>query len=277
MNLISSTYILGAVLAAVLLMTLRTRVWNGVIEKMPDKRRSIISLLIDLISVSVVIGLFIYGLSTLDDSAQFVAILITVISGAFIFTSEGWVQDAFAGVGLQMSNTYKVGDLVTLVGERGRVVSVGLFRTKLETLGLDIVSLRNSQVLQNNVVNHSGRPFRRATMIVHTAGYGEFEDDIDGYVATVRAIARKVQAEICPEAVGDKRLLVETDAFFAEFGSSSDFIKVIFYTYDQDEVYDAANSAMHMAMARELRPRGVVLGQVNANTIDNVLEYKRVE
>lgn len=277
MNTTAILYIFGAIVAAGLLIAVRRRVWSNVLERLPEKRRATVSVLTDIIFVGVVIGLFIYGLSSLDESAQLIAILITVVSGAFIFTSEGWIQDAFAGIGLQLSKTYEVGDLVTLVGERGRVVSLGLFRTELETLGLDVVSLRNSQILQNNVMNHSGRPFRRVSIIVHTAGYGEFDEDIDAYVDAVRAIARKVQTEICPEAVGNERLLIETDAFFVEFGSSSDFIKVLFYTYDQDEVYDTALSAMHMAMARELRPRGVVLGQVNANTIDNVLEYRRVE
>lgn len=272
MNIMPILFMLAALIAAVLLIVLRKQLWGR-----EDQNSTLLTLLGDLISVAIVIGLFVYGLSRLDQSAQMIAILITVISGAFIFTSEGWIQDAFAGLGIQLSNAYSAGDLVTLAGERGRVISMGLFRTNLETFGLDIVSLRNSQVLQNNIINHSGRPFRRVDMIVHTAGYGEFDEDIDGYVATVRDIAIKVQREICPEASGNPKLLIDTDAFFVEFGSSSDFIKVVFYTYDQDEKYDEALHAMHMAMARELRPRGVVLGQVNANTIDNVLEYKRVE
>jgi small conductance mechanosensitive channel len=277
MNTTSLLYIVGAVLIAALFMMVRRRIWSRVLDSLAEKQRATAALLFDIIAVATVIGLFVYGLTSLQGSAQLIAILITVVSGAFIFTSEGWIQDAFAGVGLQMSKSYEVGDLVTLVGERGRVISLGLFRTELETFGLDIVSLRNSQILQGNVVNHSGRPFRRIDMIVHTAGYGEFDQDIDGYIGTVRAIARDVQKKICPEALDNRKLLVPVDAFFIEFGSSSDFVKVVFYTYDKDEVYDAALSAMHMAMARELRPRGVVLGQVNANTIENVLEYRRVE
>ena len=270
-------YILGVVVVGFVLIILRRYVFNRILSNLPEGQRSTISFIVDVVSVGLVIGLLFYGLGQLEESAQIIAILITVASGAFIFTSEGWIQDAFAGLGLQLSNSYAVGDLVTLSGERGRVVNVGLFRTELETFGLDIVSLRNSQVLQGTVVNHSGMPFRRIDIIVHTAGYGEFEDDIDSYVAEINRIAMEVQREICPEAINAPKILIPTQAFFIEFGSSSDFIKVIYYTYDQDEVHGEALHAMHMAMARELRPRGVVLGQVNANTIDNVLEYKRVE
>jgi hypothetical protein len=59
-----------------------------------------------------------------------------------------------------------------------------------------------------------------------------------------------------------------------EFGPSSDHINVIFFTYDRDDVYGIAIDAMHTALAAALRPRGVVLGQVTANTIDNTVSLQ---
>jgi hypothetical protein len=48
-------------------------------------------------------------------------------------------------------------------------------------------------------------------------------------------------------------------------------VDLFFYTYDRDDAMPGAIDAMHLALAADLRPRGVVLGQVNANTIENVV------
>jgi hypothetical protein len=63
---------------------------------------------------------------------------------------------------------------------------------------------------------------------------------------------------------------------FMEFGPSSDHIHVIFYTHDRDDLYGIAIDAMHTALVSELRPRGVVLGQVNANTVENAFSLQHV-
>ena len=205
-------------------------------------------------------------------TARLVALVVTVASGAFIFTSEGWAQDALAGLSLQLYPQYKVGDWIT-VGEdrRGRVIRVGLFRTFLSTLELDIVTIKNSKILAEDVINHSGIQLRQMRVIVHTAGYGEYEDDIDTYKTDLREIAIEVQNEICPDATLEHDLIPAV--YFMEFGSSSDHILVTYYTYDQDEEYHKAVDAMHTTIARIMRPRGVVLGQVNANTIDNFADF----
>lgn len=267
-------YIVGAVILGLVLIILR-RGLNGYASGLSETSRSQVHFARDVLTILIILGGILYALSQLEESAQLVAIVITVISGAFIFTSEGWLQDLLAGLSLQFGGIYQVNDLVTIGGNRGRIVKLGLFRTSLETLELDIISVRNSSTLQDTITNHSAIEFRELVMTVHTADYGEYGDDIDTYVADVKAIADRVQKEICPEVLSFDRL--ETGVFFMEFGSSSDFINVVFYTYDQDNMYRPAISAMHMAMAAELRPKGVVLGQTNGNTIDNVIEYRRVE
>ncbi len=267
-------YIVGAVILGLVLIILR-RGLNGYASGLSETSRSQVHFARDVLTILIILGGILYALSQLEESAQLVAIVITDISGAFIFTSEGWLQDLLAGLSLQFGGISQVNDLVTIGGNRGRIVKLGLFRTSLETLELDIISVRNSSTLQDTITNHSAIEFRELVMTVHTADYGEYGDDIDTYVADVKAIADRVQKEICPEVLSFDRL--NTGVFFMEFGSSSDFINVVFYTYDQDNMYRPAISAMHMAMAAELRPKGVVLGQTNGNTIDNVIEYRRVE
>lgn len=267
-------YILGALVLGYGLFRFLPQVLDSILNRTPFNK-TLGYFVSDSMGFLIILVLIVSGVLQLDENARVVAILITVGSGAFIFTSEGWIQDAFAGIGLQIYNKFKIGDWVTISGNRGKVARLGLFRTDLETLQLDLVSVRNSEVLSSNIINHSGIPFREIEIIVHTADYGEYGENIRRYLADVQQIALRVQAEICPPILEHSRLRVKT--YFLEFGSSSDFVTVVYYAFDRDEAYRDAVSAMHVAMAEELRAKGVVLGQVNGNTIDNVIEYKRVE
>lgn len=214
----------------------------------------------------------IYAVSLLPQSAQALAMLITVGSGAFIFISEGWLGDALAGASLQLFPQFGVGDWVTLgSNKRGRVVRLGLFRTQLYTVDLDIISIKNTKVLAEDIINHTGLYLRRLDIIVHTADYGEYGNDIQAYKSAILRVASRVQDEICPEAREQGR---NPAVLLLEFGSSSDHYHLFFYTYDQDDACPGAMDAMHSALAIELRPRGVVLGQVNANTVDNMISMR---
>jgi small conductance mechanosensitive channel len=215
-------------------------------------------------TVLVGIGIF-YAVSFLPQNAQVLAMLITIGSGAFIFISEGWLGDALAGISLQLFPQFGVDDWVTLGGDkRGHVVRLGLFRTQLYTVDLDIISVKNTKVLAEDILNHTGLFLRRLDIIIHTADYGKFGDDIQGYKSAISDIANRVQDEICPEA----REQGHTPCVhLLEFGPSSDHFHLFFYTYDRDDICPSSVDAMHTAMAMELRPRGVILGQVNANTI----------
>ena len=254
------------------------RLIERIFEKSPGLNRidkTIPFFLADLLGIGLIVFAIISVLQQLPESATIIAVVITVASGAFIFTSEGWVGDAFAGISLLAYPQFKIDNWVTIGdNKRGKVVRLGLFRTKLETLSLDVISVRNAKVLAEDIINHSGIFLRQIRVVVHTAGYGDFGEDIHAYKAEVLSIAERVQDEICPEARETGRM---PKVFFTEFGGSSDHITVIYYAYDKDEAYGAALDAIHTAMAATLRPSGVVLGQVNATTIDNLVQYQPVE
>ena len=223
--------------------------------------------LADSFGIAIVVMATVYFILLLPENASFMAVLLTIASGAFIFISEGWFGDALAGISLQLFPQYEVDDWVTLTeNRRGRVKRLGLFRTELVTIELDVVSIKNGEIIAKNIINHSGIPLRRVDIIAHTADYGDFGYDIKAYKKAVLDIAEQAQDEVCPDARAIGRLPA---VLLTEFGSSSDHIHVIFFTYDRDDLYGIALDTMHTALAAELRPKGVVLGQVNANTLDN--------
>jgi small conductance mechanosensitive channel len=273
--------IAGASIAAIIVIYILfhylPRLMETLFEKAPGLRRvdkTLSYFIADSLGIGMVFVLIIYGITLLPQNATLIAMLVTIASGAFIFLSEGWFGDALAGIGLQLFRQFKVGDWVTLGGDkRGKVARVGLFRTRIQTLALDVVSIKNAKILSEDIINHSGMPLRRMDLTVHTADYGDFGHNIHEYKAAIKEVADQVQDYICPEA---RESGLEPGVFLTEFGSSSDHIHLIFFTYDRDEVYGSSMDAMHTALADRLRPNGVVLGQVNANTIDNVVEVRHV-
>jgi small-conductance mechanosensitive channel len=272
--------VLGLIALAISYILFRNlpRLIDYIFDRVPGLKKvdkTLAYFLSDSFGIALIVLATIYLITLLPENATFVAILVTVGSGAFIFISEGWFGDALAGVSLQLFPQYKVGDWVTLTGDkRGQVKRLGLFRTELVTIDLDVISIKNGGILSSDIINHSGIPLRRLNIIAHTAGYGKFGDDVRAYKAAVLAIAEKVQDEICPDA---RQMGRTPKVLFMEFGSSSDHIHVIFFTYDRDDVFGAAIDAMHTALAAELRPQGVVLGQVNATTLDNVISLQHVD
>ncbi len=218
-------------------------------------------------TVLVGIGIF-YAVSLLPQNAQVLAMLITIGSGAFIFISEGWLGDALAGISLQLFPQFGVDDWVTLGGDkRGKVVRLGLFRTQLYTVDLDIISVKNTKVLAEDILNHTGLFLRRLDIIIHTASYGEYGDDIQAYKNAIMEIANEIQDQICPEAFQQG---YKPELHLMEFGESSDHYHLFFYTYDRDDVCPGSMDAMHTAIAAKLRPQGVTIGQVNTVKVNSV-------
>ena len=271
--LTTGVYVLLLLIAVYILLRFLPKILDQLIDRLPIKDKSLAYFISDAAGVLVIIAILVSGIFQLEANVRLIAGLITVGSGAFIFTTEGWIQDAFSGIGLQIFNKFRIGDWVTVSGTRGHIVRLGLFRTDLETLELDVVSVRNTEVFGSNIVNHSGIPFREISVVVHTADYGEYGNDIRRYLADVETVARRVEYEICPEAVDEAGL--DANVYFFEFAGASDSITVVYYAFDRDQAYRNAVSAMHVAMAEEFRPKGVVLGEIS-KTVENIFTHEAV-
>lgn len=77
------------------------------------------------------------------------------------------VANVVAGVVLTYTRAFKVGDQVEVADTRGRVVERSTFVTRIQTLKNVIVSIPNSMVLNNNIINYSKNMGQRG-LLVHT-------------------------------------------------------------------------------------------------------------
>jgi len=77
------------------------------------------------------------------------------------------VANVIAGVVLTYTRAFAVGDQVEVGGTRGRIVERSTFVTRIQTLKNVIVSIPNSMVLNNNIINYS-KNMGQSGLLVHT-------------------------------------------------------------------------------------------------------------
>ena len=77
------------------------------------------------------------------------------------------VANVVAGIVLTYTRAFQVGDQVEVGEVRGRVVERSTFVTRIQTLKNVIVSVPNSTVLSNNIINYS-KNMGRTGLLVHT-------------------------------------------------------------------------------------------------------------
>ena len=77
------------------------------------------------------------------------------------------VANVIAGIVLTYTRAFSVGDQVEVGGTRGRVLERSTFVTRIQTLKNVIVSIPNSMVLSNNIINYS-KNMGQSGLLVHT-------------------------------------------------------------------------------------------------------------
>jgi small-conductance mechanosensitive channel len=77
------------------------------------------------------------------------------------------VANVIAGVVLTYTRAFQVGDQVELAETRGRIIERSTFVTRIQTLKNVIVSVPNSMVLNNNIINYS-KNMGQSGLLVHT-------------------------------------------------------------------------------------------------------------
>jgi small conductance mechanosensitive channel len=110
--------------------------------------------------------------------------------GGFIvgFALKDTLGNLAAGFMLLLYRPFNVGDTVTIDGQSGDVVLLGMALTTMKAADGRIITLPNGKVLGNTILNHTREPTRRADVLV---GIG-YNDDIDG---AVRAILEAVKQD----------------------------------------------------------------------------------
>lgn len=196
------------------------------------------------------------------DNSLVLGAVVSIATIALSFAGNAYVGDYFAGWNLL--SQYSISDKVTIVDQTGRVESLGPFNTRIVTKSLDRVTLRNTDVYNNVITNHTRIPFDEVEINIQIAGYGAFDGDREGFQTALLNIASVCQQQISIAAVAERDAngnpKRSAHANLSTLGDS-DHWGVIVYKDDEDSLR-GVTSLVNMMVSAELEQHGVTFGEV---------------
>jgi small-conductance mechanosensitive channel len=154
-------------------------------------------------------------------SSEFFAGFSVFIGALLTFGSAGAVNNLVSGIALTYTSAFRVGDMVRIADTTGIILQKTLLVTRIRTLRNEEVSLPNSTVLSNSIVNFTARAASGGLALTVNAGIGYDVDwrtvhalMIDGAKKTEHILAEPapvvLQSELGDYAV-NYQLLAWTD------------------------------------------------------------------
>jgi small-conductance mechanosensitive channel len=130
----------------------------------PEWAETSFSLIKMMVYVLTAVIIFPYLPGSSSPAFQGISIFVGVLVSLGSTTA---VANIIAGVVLTYTRAFQVGDQVEIAETRGRIVERSTFVTRIQTLKNVIVSIPNSMVLNNNIINYS-KNMGQSGLLVHT-------------------------------------------------------------------------------------------------------------
>ena len=179
--------------------------------KMLPKRKlgiTVQSFLSEIVYFSVLLVVFIAALSKLGVQTASLIAILGAAGLAIALSLKNSLSNFASGILLVAAHPFRVGDFVEVGSASGTVEKIQILFTVLRTTDNQMISMPNTQVMSNKIVNYSSQATRRLSITVGI-GYG------DNIVK-----AKKILNDIVTQ---DKRILTDPEPIIAvqELGESS--------------------------------------------------------
>ncbi|NJL15044.1 MAG: mechanosensitive ion channel [Microscillaceae bacterium] len=205
----------------------------------------------------------VYGLAMalLLDRLHIGTVLFTSFAGLFVGLGFGLQQtfnDLSSGLILLFEGSVKVGDIVRLEGEVGRVLSIGVRHSVIQTRDDITLIVPNSKLIVDKVTNLSGLTQITRFGILVGVAYGS---NLDLVMANLRAAAR--HPEVIQEVSSEEKQQINQDleaplVYFRDFGDNSLVFELCFWTRNIWNV-DIIKSEIRLEINRLFQEAGLVI------------------
>jgi small-conductance mechanosensitive channel len=165
---------------------------------------------------------------------------------AVALAAQDLISNFFGGAIITVDKPFKVGDRIRIDTYYGDVLSVGTRSTRIKTLDNEIVTIPNSKLTTNSVINFSEPDPKLRMTIPLSVAYG-----------TDPLKVKKILLEVAKDAINNNDYLVDDpapSAFFIEFADSSlNFIIRVWtrHVVSAEMVKDAINCRIAERFAKE--------------------------
>lgn len=195
-----------------------------------------------------VIGVFVaLGLLNLDKTVTSLLAGVGVVGLALGFAFQDIAANFMSGLMMALNRPFRTDDQVEIAGHFGRIESVELRATSIETLdGLSLL-IPNKDVFQNPIVNYTRTSRRRLEVSVGTA----YCDDLEGVERTLHEAAERLSGR------DEER---DIEVLFSGFGGSSIDADVVVWLQQSDQMsYRRARSELIQRIKSALDEAGYTI------------------
>ena len=156
MDVILSKKVLGVALIVIcfsLIYFIFKKIIKKVLKSIDKRRKTLISLITNVIKYFffIVATLMILNIYGIDTTALITSLgVVGLVAGLAL---QDILKDFLAGIAIITENQYQIGDIVTINGFKGEILSLGMKTTKLKDYNGDVKFISNGTITE--VINHS--------------------------------------------------------------------------------------------------------------------------
>lgn len=215
-----------------------------VLKKGNKRKQTLISLITNLIKyfmiiIALLMILDIYGINT---SALITSLGVVGLIGGLAL--QDILKDFLAGIAIITENQYEIGDIVTINGFKGEVLSLGIKTTKIKSYDGDVKFISNGSITE--VINHT---ITNSLAIINLSI--SYDENISKVEKVLNDLFKKLSTEI-PDLTDEIKLLGVED-----LGSSAVIFKIIAETKPMKH-YDVARK-LRKEIKDELNKQNIVI------------------
>lgn len=207
------------------------------------KKGSILTKILTIIvyAVGLFIALSIFGLKGAITTALAGAGVIGLVIG---FGAKDLVANTLSGIFIAVDKPFQVNDIIEIKGEVGVVTDMGLRTTEIRKFDNKIVTLPNSYLANNPVVNYSANETRRVSFKVGI----DYDSDMEKATEAIKTALSSLESR--PEGR-------EPEVLVDEFGDSAIVMKGRVWINQEDYSIIEETSKAKEAVLEELRDKDI--------------------
>lgn len=166
---------------------------------------------------------------------------------AFALAAQDTIANLFGSFVVVMDQPFKVGDVVKIGANEGKVEDIGLRSTKIRTGARTLIVIPNKSVASEAITNFTRMPQRRVDQMLGLT-YDTTPEQLEAVIADIRALLRD-DAEVHSDTI-----VVN----FANYGASSLDVQLVWFAADPDWAkHMAVRERINLKIMRAVAARGL--------------------
>ncbi|CAN5898782.1 mechanosensitive ion channel family protein [soil metagenome] len=167
-----------------------------------------------------------------------------IVTLAVGFASQTSVSNLISGLFVVLERAVEVGDVITIDGVTGEVLSIDLLSTKLRTFDNLFVRIPNETMVKTKITNLNRFPLRRVDLSIGVA----YKEDLGEVVKLLKEVAFK-----------NKLCLDEPEPVFIAQGFGDSSVDYQFSVWAKTENYLALRNSMQLDIKKAFDAAGIEL------------------